>query len=126
MEDADLDALADCYPARLEFGHKVRTEAGRLSASELSHGQRRRLTLLTRTWRTGRPSSWTSGQSTRTRASRISYTRLLPDLTARGEAVLVISHGDRRSRVADTFIELDSGILDETRPAHDPKLWEFH
>ncbi len=44
--------------------------------------------------------------------------QILPELRARGKAVVVISHDDRYYDVADRLVKLESGRIDaETRPA---------
>jgi putative ATP-binding cassette transporter len=47
------------------------------------------------------------------------YTRLLPELKARGKAVPVISHDGRYFPLADTVIQFDYGSLEEVRQNHD-------
>jgi putative ATP-binding cassette transporter len=125
MESAGLDALASRYLDELELAHKVRVEGGTLSTTDLSHGQRKRLALLT-AYLEDRPvyvfDEWAADQDPRFR--ELFYTRLLPELKARGKAVLVISHDDRYFHAADAVIRLDYGMLDETRPAHDSNLCE--
>ena len=125
MENAGLDALASSYLDLLELATKVRVEGGRFSTTDLSHGQRKRLALLTALLE-DRPvyvlDEWAADQDPRFK--ELFYTRFLPELKARGKAVVVISHDDRYFHAADTIIKLDYGMLDETRPAHDPDLCE--
>jgi putative ATP-binding cassette transporter len=125
MESAGLDALASGYLDVLELATKVRVEGGRFSTTDLSHGQRKRLALLTALLE-DRPvyvlDEWAADQDPRFK--ELFYTRFLPELKARGKAVLVISHDDRYFHAADTIIRLDYGMLDETRPAVDPDLCE--
>ncbi len=126
MESAGLDARARGYLGLLDLSHKVRIADGRLSTTDLSHGQRKRLALLT-AYLEDRPiyvfDEWAADQDPRFKD--FFYTRLLPELKARGKAVLVISHDDRYFHVADTLIKLDSGMLEEARPTHDPDLCKF-
>jgi len=44
---------------------------------------------------------------------RIFYHNLLPELKAKGKAVLVISHDERFYNAADRIIQLDSGRIIE-------------
>jgi len=46
--------------------------------------------------------------------------QLLPELKARGKAILVISHDERYCRVADRVVKLDCGTLDEVISKHEP------
>jgi putative ATP-binding cassette transporter len=111
-----LDAKAGDYLGLLELDHKVRAEDGRLSTTELSLGQRKRLALLT-AYLEDRPvyifDEWAANQDPRFK--EIFYTRLLPELRERGKAVLVISHDDLYFAVADRVLKLDSGTLQEKR-----------
>jgi putative ATP-binding cassette transporter len=109
-------ADAQAYLALLQLGHKVRTEGGQLSTTELSHGQRKRLALLT-AYLEDRPvyvfDEWAADQDPGFKD--VFYTRLLPELKGRGKAVLVISHDERYFHVADRVVRLDSGTLQELR-----------
>jgi putative ATP-binding cassette transporter len=125
MENAHLEAQAHVYLHRLELAHKVRVEGGKLSTTELSQGQRKRLALLT-AYLEDRPiyvfDEWAADQDPRFKA--LFYTRLLPELKARGKALLVITHDDHYFHLADTIIKLDYGMVQETRPTHEPKFCE--
>src|SRR5262249_27376208 len=116
MKLAQAGSQAAGYLALLELGHKVRSEGGRLSTTELSGGQRKRLALLT-AYLEDRPvyvfDEWAADQDPRFKD--IFYTRLLPELKGRGKAVLVISHDERYFHVADRVVRLDCGTLQEKR-----------
>jgi putative ATP-binding cassette transporter len=120
VEAANLDDGARDYLMLLELGHKVRVEGGKFSTTDLSQGQRQRLALLT-AFLEDRPvyvfDEWAADQDPRFK--EVFYTRLLPDLKARGKAVLVISHDERFFHMADRVVRLDYGKLHETRPEHD-------
>lgn len=46
------------------------------------------------------------------------YEQLLPELRARGKAVIVITHDDRYFDLADRLLKLDNGrIVSDTMPA---------
>src|SRR5262249_45835587 len=120
VQAGELDDEVRDYLTRLELGHKVRVEGGKFSTTDLSQGQCKRLALL-RAYREDRPvygfDEWAADQDPRFK--EVFYTRLLPDLKARGKAVLVISHDERYFHVADRVVRLDYGKLQETRPEHD-------
>src|SRR5262249_44489961 len=102
MKNADIGSQISAYLDRLELAQEVRVEHGKLSTTELSRGQRKRLALLT-AYLEDRPiyvfDEWAADQDPRFKA--LFYTQLLPELKARGKAVLVISHDDRYFHVAD-------------------------
>jgi putative ATP-binding cassette transporter len=120
MPATRLDDQARDYLARLEIGEKVRIEDGRFSTTDLSQGQRKRLALLT-AYLEDRPvyvfDEWAADQDPRFK--EIFYTRLLPELKARGKAVLVVSHYEQYFHVADRVVQLDYGKLHEQRQKHD-------
>jgi putative pyoverdin transport system ATP-binding/permease protein len=120
MESAELDARARDYLKQLELGHKVQVQGGTFSTTELSQGQRKRLALLTAYLEDRQVyvfDEWAADQDPRFK--EVFYTRLLPELKARGKAVLVISHDERYFHVADRVVKFDYGTLAEMRPAHD-------
>jgi putative ATP-binding cassette transporter len=106
----NLDQRARIYLELLELDHKVEIVAGGLSTTELSQGQRKRLALLT-AYLEDRPvyifDEWAADQDPTFKD--IFYRRLLPDLKARGKAVLAISHDERFFDVADRVIRLENG-----------------
>lgn len=118
LEAPELDEKATNYLARLELTHKVSVEGGRLSTTELSQGQRKRLALLT-AWLEDRPvyvfDEWAADQDPVFRD--IFYYELLSDLKARGKTVFVISHDDRYYHVGDRVIKFDSGQVVSDSPA---------
>lgn len=107
---ADQDARAQEYLRRFQLGHKVRIDNGAFSTTALSQGQRRRLALLS-AYLEDRAfyvfDEWASNQDPEFK--EVFYTRLLPDLKARGKAVVVISHDDRYYPLADRLIRLEEG-----------------
>ena len=110
----DLDARAHRYLIELELNAKVQVIDGVLSTIALSHGQRKRLALLS-AFLEDRPiyifDEWAADQDPHYR--EIFYSRLLPDLKARGKTVLVISHDDRYYHLGDRTLRLDYGQLME-------------
>ena len=107
-----LDEEVRQWLRELQLDRKVTVTDGALSTTELSQGQRKRLALLV-AYLEDRPfyvfDEWAADQDPAYK--QIFYTRLLPDLRARGKAVLVISHDDRYFHVADRCVELEAGQL---------------
>jgi putative pyoverdin transport system ATP-binding/permease protein len=112
LESAQLDEHAKNYLAQLELDHVVEVREGALSTTKLSQGQRKRLALLT-AYIEDRPiyvfDEWAADQDPFFK--RVFYYNFLPELKARGKAVLVISHDDRYYNVADRIIRLDCGSV---------------
>ncbi|HEU0079344.1 MAG TPA: cyclic peptide export ABC transporter, partial [Longimicrobiaceae bacterium] len=110
-----LDADAAHYLERLQLDHKVKVAEGKLSTTDLSQGQRKRLALLT-AYLEDRPiylfDEWAADQDPHFK--QVFYHELLPELRARGKTVFAISHDDRFYPVADRLIKLDYGkvVLD--------------
>ncbi|WP_437937130.1 cyclic peptide export ABC transporter [Sorangium sp. So ce341] len=120
ISSEDLDERARTLLARLELAHKVSVERGVFSTTELSRGQQKRLALLV-AYLEDRPvyvfDEWAADQDPIFKD--VFYTELLPDLKARGKAVLVITHDDHYFHLADRQLKLDSGRIEErgARPA---------
>jgi putative ATP-binding cassette transporter len=114
LDSIYLDANARKYLAQLQLDHKVKVEDGVLSTIDLSQGQRKRLALLT-AYLEDRPiylfDEWAADQDPLFK--EIFYYQLLPELKARGKALIVISHDDRYYQVADRVIKLESGKLQQ-------------
>ena len=112
-ERADLDERANVLLEKLHLSHKVTIENGRLSTTELSTGQRKRLALLT-AFLEDRPiylfDEWAADQDPEFRD--VFYTHLLPELKARGKTVLAISHDDRYFGIADRIVKLADGRIE--------------
>jgi putative ATP-binding cassette transporter len=112
LDSVHLDANARKYLTQLQLDHKVKVEQGALSTIELSQGQRKRLALLT-AYLEDRPiylfDEWAADQDPLFK--EIFYHQLLPELKAKGKALIVISHDDRYYHVADRVIKLDYGKL---------------
>lgn len=110
LVDTQSDARARSYLKKLHLDHKVKVEDGKLSTTELSYGQRKRLALLT-AYLEDRPiylfDEWSAGQDPYFK--EIFYFQILPELKSRGKTVVVISHDDQYYQVADRLIKLDYG-----------------
>jgi putative ATP-binding cassette transporter len=120
----DLDAEANRYLAKFDLRHKVSVEGGVFSNTRLSHGQRKRLALLTACLEDRQVyifDEWAAEQSPGFKD--FFYLRLLPELVARRKTVLVITHDDRYYHIADHIIRLDGGRQERDEhitPAADP------
>lgn len=113
LESSNLDLQTKKYLKQLQLDKKVEVKNGVLSTTNLSQGQRKRLTLLT-AYLEDRPfylfDEWASDQDPMFK--EIFYTQILPELKKRGKIVLVISHDDRYFHLADRVLKLDYGKLD--------------
>ncbi len=109
-----LDEQALQYLRRLQLDRKVQVLEGVLSTTELSHGQRKRLALLT-AYLEDRPfyvfDEWAADQDPLFK--EIFYLRLLPELKTRGKTVVVISHDDRYFHLADRILKLNYGKMEQ-------------
>jgi putative ATP-binding cassette transporter len=112
LQHNGLDERAQVYLRQLHLDHKVKVRNGALSTLSLSQGQRKRLALLT-AYLENRPfylfDEWASDQDPLFKETF--YTQLLPELKARGKAVLAITHDDRYFHLADRLYKLDYGQL---------------
>lgn len=121
LQREDLVEEAKRYLERLQLSHKVQIEAGVLSTTELSQGQRKRLALLT-AFLEDRPfylfDEWAADQDPVFKA--LFYEQLLPDLKRRGKTVLVITHDDRYFHLADRQLRLEYGRLLPERHGAEP------
>jgi putative pyoverdin transport system ATP-binding/permease protein len=120
LGEFDLDERAHEYLSLLHLNHKVHVKDGKLSTTELSFGQRKRLALLT-AYLEDRPiyifDEWASGQDPVFR--EIFYRQLLPELRGRGKTIIVISHDDHYYHVADRILKLDDGKISFDQPVFD-------
>lgn len=109
-EQTEADERARQYLSKLKLDGKVRVEDGRLSTSELSQGQRKRLALLA-AYMEDRPfyvfDEWAADQDPQFKETF--YRQLLPELKAAGKTALVISHDDHYYHLADRLIKLNYG-----------------
>jgi putative ATP-binding cassette transporter len=112
LESSQLDEHAKSYLNQLELEHEVEIKDGVLSTTKLSQGQRKRLALLT-AYIEDRPiyvfDEWAADQDPSFK--RTFYHTLLPELKAKGKAVVVISHDERYYNVADRIVRLDCGKI---------------
>lgn len=103
---------AQKYLALLQLDKKVRIEGDTFSTTSLSSGQRKRLALVG-AYLEDRPiyvfDEWAADQDPNFK--NVFYTQLLPELKARGKAVVVVSHDDRYFEVADEIIKMEDGRI---------------
>lgn len=118
LESPELDERTRHYLRELRIDHKVGVENGKLSTTALSHGQRKRLALLT-AYLEDRPiyvfDEWAADQDPVFK--NIFYLQLLPELKSRGKTLIVISHDDRYYGGGDRLIKVEDG-----RIVYDSKL----
>jgi putative pyoverdin transport system ATP-binding/permease protein len=112
LDKKTLDVRAQMYLRRLALDQKVHITDQRLSTTDLSQGQRRRLALLT-AYLEDRPfyvfDEWAADQDPQYK--EVFYTELLPELRARGKGVAIITHDDRYFHLGDRIIKLDEGKI---------------
>ena len=116
ITNPNLNVQAQEYLQQLRLERKVRIENDKLSTTQLSQGQRKRLALLT-AYLEDRPiylfDEWAFDQDPTFR--EIFYRQILPNLKQRNKAVLVISHDDHYFDLADRIIKLDYGTIEYDR-----------
>ena len=117
----DLARRTEHYLQVLGMGQKVKVTDGRFSTVNLSTGQRKRLALVS-SYLEDRPihvfDEWAADQDPAFK--RVFYTELLPELRARGKAVVVITHDDAYFDHADRIVKLEDGRLKPVQPRHRP------
>jgi putative pyoverdin transport system ATP-binding/permease protein len=111
----NLDDRAREYLDQLLLTRKVQVKDSVLSTTNLSQGQRKRLTLMT-AYLENRPifvfDEWAADQDPQFK--EVFYLQILPELKARNKTVIVISHDDHYYHVADRIIKLDFGQIDRS------------
>ncbi len=94
------------------LGGKVGFADGRFTDLQLSTGQRKRLALIAALL-DDRPiyvfDEWSAEQDVHFRGEF--YTRILPDLKAKGKTILAVTHDDRFWHIADRVVKLDLGKI---------------
>lgn len=131
LQGSNLDEQAERYLEQLHLRQKVKIHDGVLSTTSVSQGQRKRLALLT-AYLEDRPfyifDEWAADQDPHFKG--VFYTRLLPELKARGKTVVVITHDDQYFHLADRILKLDYGKLVTDAPpetnGHPPAHSQIH
>ncbi|MEM9388545.1 MAG: cyclic peptide export ABC transporter [Pseudomonadota bacterium] len=112
VRSSKATAKVNHYLKMLELDHKVSFDGSAFSTLKLSDGQRRRLALLVSFIEDSDLylfDEWAADQDPRFKV--VFYTEILPELKARGKAVVVISHDDRYFDVADRLIHMEDGRI---------------
>jgi putative ATP-binding cassette transporter len=109
------EELVNRYLSELEIERKVSIQNGRFSTLALSDGQKKRMALLV-AFLEDRDiyvfDEWAADQDPMFK--QVFYHNILPELKARGKAVVVISHDDRYFSVADQILIMEDGKLIRT------------
>lgn len=114
-ENLDASEISN-FLSRLGLDEKVNVEEGRFSTIDLSDGQKKRLSLLVEFIEDREMyifDEWAADQDPAFK--QVFYKEILPELKAKGKAVVVISHDDRFFDVADKVIVMEEGQIIETR-----------
>ena len=117
LTDPNLDERARDYISQLELDGKVELHDHKLSTTELSFGQRKRLALLTAFLEDRQIyvfDEWSAGQDPYFK--EVFYYHILPELKARDKTIIVVSHDDRYYHVADRIIKLENGQVEYDKP----------
>jgi putative ATP-binding cassette transporter len=113
LDPEGLDARAEALLAQLELDDVVRVEGGRFSTTDLSHGQRKRLALLSACLE-DRPigvfDEWAAYQDPYFK--KTFYEDFLPSLKAQGKTLIVVSHDEDYFAVADRVVRLADGLAE--------------
>jgi putative ATP-binding cassette transporter len=108
---------------QLQLDKKVQIDHGNFSTTKLSHGQVRRLGLLTALLE-DRPfylfDEWAATQDSSFKD--IFYLKILPSLKDRGKSIVVITHDEKYFHLADRTIKLDCGKIVELGAARDRQI----
>lgn len=116
VDPAKVDALLD----RFHLRGSTRFVDGRFTSIDLSSGQARRLAMVVALLE-DRPilllDEWTAHQDPERR--RFFYEELLPELRARGKAIIAVSHDDHYFHCADRRVHIAAGRVQEI-PCQEP------
>lgn len=107
----DAALVADMLES-LQLSGKVEVVNDHFSSIALSYGQKKRLALLSAFVEDSEIyvfDEWAADQDPEFR--RYFYTEFLPMLSARGKAVIVITHDDRYFHLADKVVRFESGLI---------------
>jgi putative ATP-binding cassette transporter len=119
IERPELDEQARELLIKFQLDRKVEVRNARLSTTDLSSGQRKRLALLT-AYLEDRPiyifDEWAADQDPLFR--NIFYREILPGLKARGKTIIAITHDESYYHLADRVIKMSNGRIECDR--HNP------
>ncbi|TMP29965.1 hypothetical protein CWB99_07705 [Pseudoalteromonas rubra] len=108
VSESDLRARLE----ELHLSNKVEINAGEMSTTSLSQGQRKRLALLLTYARNKEVlvfDEWAADQDPSYRA--YFYERIIPELRSMGKTIIMISHDEKYFNVADRIYKVDEGKL---------------
>ncbi|RJE78367.1 cyclic peptide export ABC transporter [Pseudoalteromonas citrea] len=109
-----LEDKGNALIKKLNLHHKVAIKDGAFTTRDLSQGQRKRLALVV-AYLEDRAfylfDEWAADQDPLFKD--VFYKELLPELTARGKTVLVITHDDKYFHLADRLLKMENGKLTE-------------
>ncbi|WP_125716931.1 cyclic peptide export ABC transporter [Pseudoalteromonas rubra] len=113
-----LEDKGNALIRKLNLHHKVAIKDGAFTTQKLSQGQRKRLALVV-AYMEDRPfyifDEWAADQDPVFKD--VFYRELLPELSAQGKTVLVITHDDKYFGLADRLLKMDNGCLSEPASA---------
>jgi cyclic peptide transporter len=113
--DSDVDERAREMISKLRLTEKVTIKGGRLSTTNLSYGQRKRLALLVAYFDDSDIyvfDEWAADQDPSFRD--FFYAEFLPDMKRIGKSVIVVSHDDRYFHLADKVVKFEGGSIVST------------
>lgn len=116
IQDHEAAALVE----RLRLSEKVTIQAGRISTTRLSYGQRKRLALLVAYFDNSEIyvfDEWAADQDPEFR--EFFYKELLFDLKRLGKTVIVVSHDERYFHLADKVVKFASGTIVSVTGKHE-------
>lgn len=111
LDDIDPETVTH-WLKRMQLDDKVTYSNGRFSTLDLSTGQRKRLAMITALLEDRDVyifDEWAADQDSHFRD--VFYKELLPDLKAKGKAVIVVSHDDRYWHLCDRRVHFDMGRI---------------
>ncbi len=118
LQRPGIEAAARERLREFQLDHKVDVRDGCLTTINLSQGQRKRLALLVSILEDRQIcifDEWAAEQDAIFR--EYFYKRVLPELRILGKTVLVVSHDERYTHVADRIIKLEYGqLISDVRP----------
>ncbi|KZN68122.1 cyclic peptide export ABC transporter [Pseudoalteromonas luteoviolacea] len=113
-QDKVLQEKGNALIKKLNLHHKVAIKDGAFTTQKLSQGQRKRLALVV-TYLEDRPfyifDEWAADQDPVFKD--VFYKELLPELSAKGKTIFVITHDDKYFHLADRLLRMENGCLTE-------------
>ncbi|KZX00140.1 cyclic peptide transporter [Pseudoalteromonas luteoviolacea] len=113
-QDKVLQEKGNALIKKLNLHHKVAIKDGAFTTQKLSQGQRKRLALVV-TYLEDRPfyifDEWAADQDPVFK--EVFYKELLPELSAKGKTIFVITHDDKYFHLADRLLRMENGCLTE-------------